>query len=459
MTTDHEFSWGVATASYQIEGGSAPDLRGRSVWDHHCAVPGRIHDGSSGEIACDHFHRMEEDVALMERLGVDAYRFSVAWPRVMPAGEGAVSEAGLAFYDRLVDRLLEAGITPWITLFHWDFPLELYRRGGWLSPESPRWFEAYTEALVRGLSDRVRHWMTLNEPQCFVGLGHAVGRHAPGLRLPGRDVLRVGRHALLAHGRAVRAIREHARREASVGWASLAHVCVPASDRAEDVEAARAETFAVPAGDEWIWSLSWFGDPIHLGRLPEAGLARFGADAPRFTAGDLELISTPVDFTGLNIYSGSRVRAGVDGRPERLAHGPGHAHTTMDWALVPEALRWGPAFAHGRYGLPVAITENGMGCHDWVSLDGAVHDPQRIDYLARYLGELDAARARGVPVIGYFLWTLLDNFEWAEGYRKRFGLVHVDFETLERTPKDSFRWYAERIRSARAGAPIGAVKG
>ena len=449
MPFPKDFLWGAATSSYQIEGAVAIDGKGPSVWDAYCRAAGAIEDATTGESACDHYHRLDEDVALMSRLGIDAYRFSVSWPRVLPDGIGAASEKGLAFYDRLVDQLLAAGIRPFVTLFHWDYPLALYQRGGWLNPDSPKWFAEYATLLTERLSDRVSDWMTHNEPQCFVGLGHSVGRHAPGLKLPLQDVLLVSHNSLLAHGHAVRAIRAGAKTTPNIGWATVAHVKYPATDSARDLEAAKAAQFGMNEED-WFWSVSWFGDPMHLGAYPEHALRMFGARMPKIGPHDMETIHAPLDYIGLNIYSGTPFRAGEKG-PEPVRHAGGHAHTDMDWFVTPEALRWGPVLTGERYNVPSYITENGMANLDWVMTDGAVHDPQRIDFLHRYLTQLEAAADAGADVRGYFHWSLLDNFEWGHGYKKRFGLIHVDFETRERTPKDSFEWYRNWISAARAG--------
>lgn len=455
MPFRHDFLWGVATSAYQIEGAAADHARGLSVWDALCRTHNAIADASSGEIACDHANRVAQDVGLMRNLGIDAYRLSISWPRVIPDGDGAPSPAGLDFYDALIDTLLDNGIRPFVTLFHWDFPLALQHKGGWLSPDAPRCFADYASLVATRLSDRVTDWITHNEPQCFVALGHRDARHAPGLKLPPADVLTVAHHALLAHGHATRAIRAAAKREPNIGWASLAHVKYPASNTQADIDAARAAQFG-PSNNDWAWSIDWFGDPIHLGHYPEHTLSAIGHDMPRIKSGDMETINAPIDFIGLNIYSGTP-HAADDDAPRAVAHPPGHAITTMDWAVAPQSMRWGPAFVAQRYGVPIFITENGMSNPDWVALDGGVHDPQRIDFLTRYLDALETAADDGVDVRGYFLWSLLDNFEWAEGYKKRFGIVHVDFETLERTPKDSFEWYRNRIIDARDRASSQAV--
>jgi beta-glucosidase len=439
------FVWGAATAAYQIEGGAKAAGRGPSIWDMLCEKAGAIQGGHGGEVASDHYHRWAEDVALFKQLGLTGYRFSISWPRVLPSGVGRPNPAGLAFYDRLVDALLEAGITPYATLFHWDLPLELYHRGGWLNRDVAAWFAEYTALCVRTLGDRVDHWMTLNEPQVFVGHGHYDGRHAPGLKFSLSEMLRCGHHALLAHGRSVQAIRAESPRPARVGFAPMGFPKLPASAAAEDIAAARELMYSVVEPNHW--NLTWWADPVLLGSYPEDGLRLFGKDAPVVAATDLDVISTPTDFLGLNIYQGVRVRAGASGKPEVLENPAGFPLTAFNWPITPEALYWGPKFAHERYGKPIFITENGLSCRDSPSLDGRVHDPQRIDFLTRHLRELHRGIAEGVPVEGYFHWSALDNFEWADGYKERFGLIYVDYPTGQRIPKDSFHWYAKIIAS------------
>lgn len=455
MIFPQDFTWGAATSSYQIEGQVTGDGRGRCVWDEFCATPGRVHGGHTGQVACEHYQRHAADVQLMRALGLGAYRFSVAWPRVLPEGRGPVNAAGLDFYDRLVDALLAARIEPWLTLFHWDYPLDLHREGGWLHPDSPRWFADYTRVMVDRLGDRVRHWITLNEPQCFIGLGHHTGIHAPGDKLPLDRTLLAAHHTLLAHGLAVQTIRSRAKRPPLIGWAPTGDVPTPVRETPEDIAAAR-ETFWHITPDS-VWNMAWWLDPVLRGRYPEQGLATYGAAVPAFTDAEMRTIHQPVDFLGLNLYRGYGCRRGPDGSPEIMPPPPGTPETHIHWTVHPAALRWGPVFAHERYGLPIVITENGLASHDWVSLDGQVHDPQRCDFLARYLLELRRAVQDGVPVRGYFAWSLMDNFEWTEGYRYRFGLVYVDYATQRRMPKDSARWYAECIRTN--GASLPAVTG
>jgi len=439
------FIWGAAAASYQVEGASRDDGKGLSVWDMYCRKEGTIWEGQSGDIACDHYHRYREDVALMKEIGLMAYRLSISWPRVLPGGVGKVNEKGLEFYDRLVDELLAAGITPFITLFHWDYPYELYCRSGWLNPASPDWFAEYAEVVTEKLSDRVRYWMTLNEPTCFVWLGHSMGINAPGDKLAFAEILRIAHNVLLAHGKAVQAIRSAAKAEVAVGLAPAAVVKVPASDSAADVEAAREEMFSVRKKDLFV--NTWWLDPIFSGRYPEDGLKLFEADLPEIADGDMKIINQPLDFFGVNIYWGDTVRRGDDGRPEEVAFPTGCPRTAYDWAVVPASLYWGPKFLFERYKLPIYITENGMACIDWIALDGKVHDPQRIDFMRRYLLELERAARDGVDVRGYLTWTIMDNFEWNQGYRLRFGITYVDYPTQRRILKDSAYWYREVIAS------------
>jgi len=443
MVFPGDFIWGAATASYQVEGAAFEDGKGASVWDMMCRKENAIWNNQTGDVACDHYHRYVEDVALMQHIGLKAYRFSISWPRVLPDGVGAVNQKGLAFYDRLVDALLAAGITPFITLFHWDYPYALYCRGGWLNADSPQWFADYAAVAVDRLSDRVQHWIPQNEPQCFIGLGHLDGTHAPGDRLALAEVLRAAHHSLLAHGRAVQTIRARAKSKPQVGCAPVGVVSMPATDSPADIAAAMKAMESIAA--RHLWNNTWWSDPIFLGRYPHDGLKLFGSAAPKVGPGDMQIIHQPPDFFGVNIYHGACVKAGPDGNPVTVPQPDGHALTAFRWPVTPEALYWGPKFLFERYGRPVIITENGMAGLDWPALDGQVHDPQRIDYTARYLRELRRAIADGVDVRGYFHWSLMDNFEWAEGYRQRFGLVHVDYATQARTPKDSARWYARVI--------------
>lgn len=442
MAFPKDFIWGAAAASYQVEGAACDDGKGLSVWDMLCQQPGAIWEGNSGDVACDHYHRFEEDARMMGEIGLKAYRLSVSWPRVIPDGAGKVNEKGLEFYDRLIDALLENGVQPWVTLFHWDYPYSLFLKGGWLHPDSSDWFAEYASVIVDKLSDRVTHWMTLNEPQVFIDSGHRLGRHAPGLKLGFKEVLTAAHNALLAHGKSAQVIRAGAKSAPLIGAAPVGVTKIPASNDVADIDAARARMFSIT--EKNCDNNTWFADPMVLGMYPEDGLKLFEAELPDIKDGDLDTICQPLDFYGVNIYRGDVIKAG---QTEPVLGTDGPPLTTMNWRVTPEALYWGPKFLHERYDLPLVITENGMANMDWVHTDGKVHDPQRIDYLTRYLGALERASEDGVPVNGYMYWSIMDNFEWAEGYKQRFGLVYVDYGTGERTLKDSAHWYKEVIKT------------
>jgi beta-glucosidase len=436
----HDFIWGAATASYQIEGAAHEDGRGESVWDRFCATPGKVRNGESGDIACDFYHRYRDDVALMRELGLDAFRFSIAWPRVLPTGRGPINEAGLDFYDRLVDELLAHEIEPFVTLFHWDTPQALEAAGGWPARATAEAFIEYTEAVVGRLGDRVRHWITHNEPWVHAWIGYAWGEHAPG-RTSEADAVAAAHHLLLSHGWAVEVIRR-AVPDARVGITlNLSHA-YPASDAPEDEAAA--------------WQVDgegnrWFLDAIFRGSYPADLLERNETVAPFVRDGDLEAISAPLDFLGVNNYFRFVVSAGAEGpRMERDSEAP---HTDMGWEVYPEGLNHLLVRVARDYAPPaIYVTENGAAFGDVRVHDGRVHDPERTAYLESYIAAVSRAVADGAPVKGYFVWSLLDNFEWAYGYSKRFGIVYIDYPTLERVPKDSFYWYRDFITS-RARAP------
>ncbi|WP_309398518.1 GH1 family beta-glucosidase [Cerasicoccus maritimus] len=450
-TFPNEFLWGAAAASYQIEGAWNADGKGLSVWDVFSQNDKNCWLGHNGNDACDHYNRYKGDVELMREIGLGAYRMSISWPRVIPDGTGTINKAGLGFYDRLVDTLLAANIEPWVTLYHWDMPYALDLKGGWLSAQSPEWFAEYTQVIVDALSDRVSHWITLNEPQCFLGLGYGNGSHAPGMKLEMGKVLQAGHNALLAHGRATQVIRARAKIPAKVGWAPVGVCYFPATDSEADRQAAYAAMSGVYADSNF--NNRWWGDPVVHGQYPEEGLRAYGKSCPRVEPGDFDIIQQPIDFYGCNIYHGMAIKAGEDGRPKPVAPHHGFPHTHMLWKVSPDAMYWGTKFLYEQYQLPVYITENGISCHDWMSLDGQVHDPQRIDYMQRYLKSLKRSIDDGVDVRGYFHWSIMDNFEWAEGYKQRFGLIYVDYETQERTLKDSALYYREIIASNSVCSP------
>ncbi|MFM6172332.1 MAG: GH1 family beta-glucosidase, partial [Sphaerospermopsis kisseleviana] len=428
-TFPKDFLWGTATSAYQIEGAYKEDGRGASVWDRFCETPGKVWEGHSGRTACDHYHRFREDIRLMQKLGLQAYRFSISWTRILPNGRGKINGKGLDFYERLVDGLLAARVRPFCTLFHWDYPTALFDRGGWLHRDSPAWFADYTGVVAQRLGDRIQDWMTLNEPQCFIGLGHGTGGHAPGLKLPVRQQLKMVRNVQLAHGMSVSTLRAVCARTPRIGWAPVGIVWYPHTSRPMDIRAARTATMACEKNH--LFNNTLWSDPVVLGRVAPEARQAYGKLLPKYSDADLRIMAQPMDFYGVNIYQGTPVRAGTGGKPEAMPFGPGNPRTAFQWNVPPESLRWGPKFLYERYGLPVFITENGLSNTDWVAEDGRVHDPQRIDFTRRYLRELRKAVGEGVPVKGYFHWSLMDNFEWAEGYKQRFGLIHVDYQTFK----------------------------
>ena len=436
------FLWGVATSSQQIEGAVAEGGRGESIWDRYASVPGNIRDGSDPRVACDHYHRWRDDVALMRDLGVNAYRFSVAWPRVLPAGLGAVNAAGLDFYDALVDGLLEAGIRPFVTLDHWDVPQALQDRGGWTSRDTVDAFTAYADAVSRRLGDRVRHWATHNEPWCIAHLGYETGAHAPGHRSPA-EALAVSHHLLLSHGRAIEVLRRNAP-GAAAGIVLLLSPVEPASGSQADREAAREF--------DGVFN-RWYLDPLFRGAYPEDAVAdrvRLGhleGEMRRFVRpGDLACIATPADFLGVNYYSRTVVKAGPDGRPLQVRHAPEHELTDMGWEVWPRGLRDILVRVHREYA-PAAIhvTENGGAFADPPGVTAPIADPRRVQFLLDHTRAMRDAIAEGVPLRGYFVWSLMDNFEWGEGVARRFGLFHVDYATQRRTPRLSAHWYRDFI--------------
>lgn len=442
-----DFVWGAATSAYQVEGGAFEDGKGLSVWDEFCPQEGRVFGGHTGNVACDHYHRYKEDVALMARMGLKAYRFSIAWTRILPDGCGRVEEKGVRFYRDLVAELKKHGITPYATLYHWDYPVALMRQGGWLNPESPAWFEEYTRVVAEQLGDCIENFITFNEPEMMFGNTFVTPNLAPGVRMAEGDVIRMIHNMLLAHGRAVKVLRQTIP-GVRVGATLCSDPAIPDSDDPACVEAAR--TFYFKAGEtieQLSFGLSWYSDPIMLGSYPTDGLERFGKYLPEGWQADLATICQPLDCYGHNIYSGAPVTLDETGRAVPRARPAGYPKNALGWAIDPESLYWGPRFLYERYKVPIVITENGLSCHDVISLDGKVHDPNRIDYLHRYLLQLRRAAADGIDVMGYFQWSLLDNFEWAKGYDERFGLVYVDYETLKRTRKDSSYWYQKVIET------------
>lgn len=447
-----DFRWGAATASYQIEGAVQEGGRQPSVWDTFSATPGKVLNGDTGAIACDHYHRFQEDVALMAKLGIKHYRFSLAWPRIIPDGRGSVNEAGIDFYRRLVDCLLAHGITPHATLFHWDSPQALEDRyGSWQSREMAQDFADYVTAVVSRLGDRISHWMTINEIHCFTHMGYGANQdppHAPGNRLDSlKAVWQTSHHALLAHGLGCQAIRAASPQACSVALVDNFLATVPLQESEADIQAAQAAFFTCGTNGGIIV-------PALTGSYSSALLEQLGDQSPDIQPGDLETIHQPLDAVGFNVYSGVYVRAADhEVGYEIMPFSPGYPRLNMPWLhLLPESLYWGVRHIHdtlGRSQLPVFISENGCAAEDEVNPPGEVWDSDRILYLRQYLKAAHRAVSEGYPLQGYFVWSLMDNFEWAYGYDRRFGITYIDYPTQARLPKASFHWYAECIRQNR----------
>jgi beta-glucosidase len=426
------FVWGSATASYQVEGAVAEDGRGESIWDRFSHTPGRVAGGDTGDVACDHYHRWRDDIALMRSLNLGAYRFSIAWPRVAPDGDGTLNHAGLDFYDRLVDELLHAGIVPYPTLYHWDLPQALEDRGGWRVRATIDAFARFAEVVVDRLGDRVANWWTINEPWVVAVVGHEEGRHAPGRRSV-QEARDVAHHVLVAHARAVEVV--HGSNAGRVGIVLNQAPQMPRSGHPADVALAHLEDGKL---------IRWFMDPLAGRGYPEDAMRALGWDGTVVKPGDMEAIAAPIDMLGINFYTVER-RAAADvadgGRPAPL-DGAGDEWTEMGWEVYPAGIAEVLTRAHREYGhRSLHITENGAA-YTVPPVDGRVADDLRRSYLERHLAGVHGAIAGGVPVDGYFVWSLLDNFEWDRGYAMRFGIVHVDYDTQERIVKDSGHWFA-----------------
>jgi beta-glucosidase len=435
-----EFVWGVATSSYQIEGAANEDGRGKSIWDTFCKVPGKVANFDNGDIACDHYHRYKEDLDLMKWMGVKAYRFSVAWPRVIPDGVGRVNEMGLDFYDRLIDSLLEREIAPWLTMYHWDLPEALQIRGGWNNREVVEWFGEYAEVLTSRFGDRVKNWMTLNEPLCSAWLGHLYGDMAPGIK-DLQTALNVSHHLLMSHGLACQVIRSNVS-EANVGIVINVTPAVPATDSQEDSNAAQlADGF----------DNRWFLDPVFGRTYPADVIDALGA-SPEIHSGDMKLIAQDLDFLGVNFYFRQTVAADQNSKPLpiRSVNRENVKRTAMNWEVHPQAFEEILLRISKEYSpKAIYITENGSAWNDEV-INGEIIDDERIDYLARHLDVMRSAKNQGAPILGYFAWSFLDNFEWAYGYEKRFGLIYVDYKTQKRTPKKSAFFYRQLLLNGTA---------
>jgi len=453
-TFPKDFHWGASTSAMQIEGSPYADGGGRSIWAAYEAKPGNIKDGSTNWVADDEYHRYAEDIARMSDLGINSYRFSIGWPRVLPQGKGQANEAGLAYYDKVIDALLAAKITPFATVFHFDYPDALQREGGWLNPDSSKWLADYAHLLARRYSDRVTDWLTINEPNIFWGLGAEAGATPPSLRLAAADLAQGAHNLLLGHGRSVQAIRAAARRPVKVGLPFAGMFSIPASASPQDVAAAGSASFSVEKRTViplqppmTMMNNSWWLDPIYLGHYPSEGYRLFPTAEKLATPGDMRIIHQPVDYCAVNLYFAPTVRAGGDGQPELVPDSPTAPRSHYGWPITPELLYWAPKLLAQRYKKPILITENGISLADAPGEDGKVHDPQRIAFLNSYLGAYKRAHLEGVPLAGYFHWSLLDNWEFNQGYLERFGLIYVDRETQKRTVKDSAYRYREIIQA------------
>ncbi len=427
------FLWGAATAAYQIEGAWNDENKGESIWDRFCHTPGKITNADTGDVACDHYHRFSDDVALMRQLGLKAYRFSISWPRVLPNGFGRVNRVGLDFYDRLVDTLMEVNIEPFITLHHWDYPQFLQDRGGWCNRENLPYFADYASLMVRRLGDRVHRWVTFNEPDDISEAGYGSGEHAPGIKNNWKTVHQVNHNLMVAHGMAIQAIRA-INPALEVGIVLGLWGVEPTSDDPADVEAANLV---------WNSQRITFIHPILSGCYHSSMISMVGDNFPEIKPGDMTLISQKLDFLGVNSYS--RTVVGARGI---IFPVPGSEYTDMGWEVCAPSFRRLLNRLNNNYKLPpIYITENGAAFQDESSADGKIHDERRINYLHQHITQLHLALQDGVDVRGYFVWSLLDNFEWSHGYTKRFGLIRVDFDTQKRTIKDSGEWYSRVIAS------------
>ncbi len=461
MSFPKDFIWGAASAAYQIEGAAFSDGKGPSIWDRFSHTPGAVFNGQTGDIAADAYHRFEEDLDLMQKLGIRNYRFSISWPRVLPDGTygpegsasvGKINPAGLDYYDRVTDGCLSRGITPWVTLYHWDLPQALQDRGGWRNRETAFHFARYAALIASHFRGRVKNYITVNEPQCAIGLGMGLGIHAPGLRLDHEDLFLCWHHMLLAHGLAVREIRKAAP-ESTVALSSTGGLAYTEHHLEKTPEALAEASFLTPENSDPIpfFNHQWVLDPTILGRYPDDPAHPWADEAKKIPPEDLAILSEPVDYIGINIYNGHEMVCSEEGVWKTAEKYPGYPRTALKWPVTPEVIYWGPRLLYERYGLPVCILENGQACNDRIFLDGKVHDPDRIDFLHRYLKELKALCESGVPVLGYFQWSFTDNFEWHTGYDERFGLVYIDYQTQQRIPKDSAFWYSDVARTNGAG--------
>ena len=456
------FAWGAATSAMQVEGYPYADGGGKSVWAVLDTDPAKVKDGSNMLVADDTYHRWAGDIPLMQQMGLDSYRLSIGWPRVLPLGRGTPNSKGLDYYDRLFDGLLKAGITPWVTVHHFDYPQALQAEGGWLNPDAPKWMADYAHLVATHYGDRVTHWLTINEPNIFWTFSSEAGLMPPFAKLDTEQLAIGAHHILLGHGMAVQAIRAAAKKKPEVGIPFAGQMSLPATDSNADVAAARAASFTVqkqtilPSAPPLLFiGNAWWLDPVYLGKYPEACFQFAPGLEKLATPNAMRTIHQPLDYCAVNLYFAPHVKAGEAGKPEVVPDAPDAPRTHYGWAITPELLYWGPKFLHERYGRPIVITENGMSRTDKPGPDGKVHDPERSAFLKSYLRNYLRAGTEGVPLRGYFHWSLLDNWEFTSGFTEQFGLVYVDHSTQQRVVKDSATTYREIIRS-RGGVLAGA---
>lgn len=438
------FVWGAATASYQVEGAYQKDGKGLNIWDLYTNEKGYIYNNHNGNISCDHYNRISEDIALMKQIGLKAYRFSISFSRIFPENIDSINQKGIDFYNKLINELIENGIEPYVTLYHWDLPLYLHNKGGFLNEECVEWFGKYAKIVTENFSDRVKNFITINEPQCFIGMGYKSGEHAPFYKLPDRQVCLAIHNTLKASGMMVRNLRKYAKQKLNIGIAECGSFYYPETESEEDIEAARKKFFGLNK-DNYVFDFALWLDTLVKGKYPEEYFNNFKDILPVITDDDMKLISEPLDFIGVNVYYADMVKSDDNNNPEIVAYPVGYPATNFRWNISPKCIYWATKFIYERYKVPLYITENGMSCHDFICIDGKVHDSYRIDFIARYLTEIKHSVDNGADVRGYFHWSLMDNFEWQNGYKERFGLIYVDYSTKQRTLKDSAYWYKNII--------------
>lgn len=430
------FLWGAATASAQIEGAVFEDGKGSSIWDDFAQKPGKIVFGHTPQIACDHYHRYEEDLDLMKKFHLNSYRFSISWPRILPEGVGKINQKGLDFYDRLVDGLLERHIVPFVTLYHWDLPLTLEKKGGWRNFDTAKAFEEYTKVVVKKLGDRVKFWATFNELLCVIDLGYRIGYHAPGAKETEKVIRQISHNTLMAHGLGIMAIRENAKIKPIAGIVHNPVVPQPFFESDEDIAASK---------QYFIKNSSWMLEPMFKGSYPQSLWKELGKNVPDVKKNDMEIINQPLDYLGFNVYSATNMIHHKYGEKTMENYAPS---TDMKWAIVEDCVYWGCRFIHEVYNpKSIYVTENGCAYPDDINEDGRIYDFSRIEYLRGHLKGVHRAVSEKIPIKGYFCWSLMDNFEWAYGYTKRFGLTFVNFENQKRIPKLSLEWYSNLIKN------------